>query len=89
MGLCNSPDIFQQIMMDLLGDLEYTSVYIDDILITSSGSYEDHLIKLNEVLTRLERVGFRVNVRKCFFAEAELEYLGYQLTRKGRNSTPT
>ena len=46
MGIKNSPDIFQSIMMDLLGDLEYTRSYIDDILVTSSGSFEDHLEKL-------------------------------------------
>ena len=42
MGIMNSPDIFQNVMMDLLGDLEYTLTYIDDILITSN---EDHLNK--------------------------------------------
>ena len=88
MGIMNSPDIFQNIMMDLLGDLEYTLTYIDDILITSNDSYEDHLHKLNEVLTRLENVGFRVNIRKCFFAKAELDYLGYWLTRNGIQPQP-
>ena len=61
---------------------------MDDILITSSGSYEDHLKKLDEVLTRLERAGFRANVRKCYFAETEIEYLGYYLTRKGIQPQP-
>ena len=88
MGIKNSPNIFQSIMMDLLGDLEYTRSYIDDILITSSGSFEDHLEKLKEVLTHLEKAGFRANVRKCFFGESQLEYLGYHLTRKGIQPQP-
>jgi len=88
MGIKNSPDIFQAIMVELLGDLEYARTYMDDILITSSGSYEDHLKKLDEVLTRLERAGFRANVRKCYFAETEIEYLGYYLTRKGIQPQP-
>ena len=88
MGVSSAPDIFQSIMMDLLGDLDYARAYIDDVLITSSGSYEDHLEKLNEVLNRLEKAGFRANVRKCFFAEGELEYLGYWLTRKGIQPQP-
>ena len=88
MGIMNSPDIFQSIMMDLLGDLEYCRAYIDDILVTTNGSYEDHLEKLNEVLTRLETTGFRANVRKCYFAEAQLEYLGYWLTRSGIQPQP-
>ena len=83
MGITNSPDIFQSIMMDILGDLEYARTYIDNILITTSGSFDDHLAKLNEVLTRLKNTGFRANVRKCFFAKAKLDYLGYWLTRDG------
>ena len=83
MGIKNSPDIFQSIMIDLLGDLEYARTYIDDILIISNGTYEDHMAKLDEVLTRLEHAGFRANVRKCYFAQDEIEYLGYDLTRSG------
>jgi hypothetical protein len=55
MGICNAPDIFQSIMSKLLGDLEWCHVYIDDILITSDGTYEDHLTKIKEVLHRLEK----------------------------------
>ena len=32
MGVACAPDIFQSIMMDMLGDLDYVLVYIDDIL---------------------------------------------------------
>ena len=85
MGVKNSPDIFQATMDEILGDLEYTCTYIDDILITSTGSFDEHMEQLNEVLKRLEQVGFRANVRKCYFAEAELEYLGYWLTHNGSN----
>ena len=51
MGLCNLPDIFQKVMSDILGDLEYVLIYIDDILITSNGTYEDHMQKLDKVLS--------------------------------------
>ncbi len=83
MGMANAPDIFQKVMTDVLGDLDFVLIYIDDILITSDGTYEDHMEKLEIVLQRLEEKGFRANVRKCYFAEAELEYLGYLLTRDG------
>jgi hypothetical protein len=43
MGIKNSPDIFQAVINDLLGDLDFVQVYLDDILITSSGSFQDHL----------------------------------------------
>jgi transposase InsO family protein len=88
MGIKNSPDIFQSIMQDLLGDLEYVQAYIDDILITSSDSWEDHLAKCQTVLERLENAGFRANLHKCFFGRDELEYLGYWLTRDGLQPQP-
>ena len=31
MGISLAPDIFQQVMVDLLGDLEFIHVYIDDV----------------------------------------------------------
>ena len=83
MGIASAPDIFQGIMSKLLGDLEYVQVYIDDILITSNGSFDDHMEKLDEVLRRLANAGFRLNVRKSFFAINEVDYLGYRLTRRG------
>lgn len=88
MGIKNSPDIFQSIMMDLLGDLEYARTYIDDILVTTSGTYEQHLAQVNEVLKRLDTAGFRVNVNKCSFAQPHLDYLGYWLTREGIQPQP-
>jgi hypothetical protein len=88
MGIKNSPDIFQAIMSDLLGDLDFARAYIDDILIVSNGTFEDHMHKLKQVLQRLQNVGFRANVRKCFFAKDELEYLGFWLTRKGIQPQP-
>jgi hypothetical protein len=35
MGLCNSPDIFQERMYKIFSDLEYTCAYIDNLLMMS------------------------------------------------------
>ena len=88
MGICNAPDIFQSIMMRLLGDLEFVHVYIDDILITSNGEFLDHMTKLQQVLTRLDKAGFRANVRKCNFAADRVEYLGYDISKSGIHPQP-
>jgi hypothetical protein len=75
-------------MMEVVGDLDFARAYIDDILIISNGTFEDHMAKLDQVLARLEQAGFRANVRKCFFGEQEIEYLGYWLTRQGIQPQP-
>ena len=46
MGLCNSPDIFQEKINELFHGLEYVRAYIDDVLIISNGNFEDHLNKV-------------------------------------------
>ena len=83
MGLCNSPDIFQEKMGTLMHDLEYVRAYIDDLLILTSGDLRDHLDKLDEVFRRIREAGLKVNANKSFFARGELEYLGYWITREG------
>ena len=83
MGLCNSPDIFQEHMSALMCDLHYVRAYIDDVAILSTGTWEDHLEKIDTVLTRLEDSGLKVNGLKSFFGRKEFEYLGYLLTPNG------
>ena len=50
MGLCNSPDIFQEKMNKLFAGFEYVHAYIDDLLIITKGSFEDHVKHLDTVL---------------------------------------
>ena len=83
MGLCNSPDIFQEKMNELFDGLDFVRAYIDDLLILTKGSFDDHLEQLEIVLQRLRDAGLKVNAKKSFFARGELEYLGYWITREG------
>ena len=52
-------------------------------MITTSGSLEDHLEKVEQVLQRLKKAGLRVNANKSKFCRSEVEYLGYLITREG------
>ncbi len=83
MGLCNSPDIFQEKMSELFTGLEFVRAYIDDLLAITNGTFDDHLEKLELILKRLKQAGLKVNAAKSFFAKHELEYLGYWITREG------
>jgi hypothetical protein len=48
--------------------------YIDDLLVITNGSFEEHLAKLDVVLGRLRRAGLKVNAEKSKFCTGELEY---------------
>ncbi len=75
--------IFQEKMSDLMATLEFVRTYLDDLLISTKESLEDHLEKLSMVLTRLQDAGLKINADKSKFCALETEYIGYILTRDG------
>ncbi len=83
MGFAGSADIFQAEMGKLMATLEYVRAYIDNLLVITKGSLDDHLDKLEQVFIRLCDAGLKVNAAKLFFCAQETEYLGYILTRGG------
>jgi hypothetical protein len=84
MGLCNSPNIFQEKMSELMVGLEFVRAYIDNLLVlVSKGNFATHLEHLEHVFTRLVEAGLKVNATKGHFCCDKLEYLGYLINRKG------
>ena len=67
----------------LFNGLEYIRTYIDDLLIISYESFEDHINKLDNVLSKLNQKGFKVNAEKSFFAKNELEYIEFRISKQG------
>eukprot|EP00985_Skeletonema_marinoi_P019190 scaffold10906_cov119-Skeletonema_marinoi.AAC.1 len=70
-------------MSALFSELEYVQAYIDDLLVLSKGTFDDHLEKLDVVLQKLSDAGLQVNAAKSNFAAHEIDYLGYHLTNEG------
>jgi hypothetical protein len=55
MGVKTSLDIFQRIMYELLGEIHNIQAYLDDIIITSNGTFEEHAAIIEQVLERLQK----------------------------------
>jgi Reverse transcriptase (RNA-dependent DNA polymerase) len=81
MGLCNSPAIFQEQISTLIKDPEFCRAYIDDLLIISKVSWEQHLHNLEPKLHRLQQKVLKVNANKSSFGAHKVEFLGYWITR--------
>ena len=77
MGLASAPDIFQVRMGQLFQDMESVIVYMDNLLIIGTTTYENRMEQVDEVLTRLESKQMQVNPDKSFWAKAEVAYLGF------------
>ena len=63
MGMWNSPVIFQEMMSELFVSLDTVLVYIDDLLHFAKGSWTEYLTVLEEIFTRLQKAGLKVNAR--------------------------
>ena len=83
MGLCNSTDIFQEKMNIFLTGFKNVCAYTNNILVLTKISFDDHLVKLDNVINKLKWAGPKINANKPFFAHKELRYLGYWITREG------
>ena len=53
-------------------------MYIDDVVVHSKGSFEDHVAKVQAALRALRVVGFSGNPAKCKFAQREV-FLGHRV----------
>jgi hypothetical protein len=88
MGFSGSADIFQAEMGNLMAALEYIRAYIDNLLVITKSSHDDHLGKLEQVFIQLCDAGLKINATKSFFCAQETEYLGYILNRGGIKPQP-
>lgn len=78
-GLTGAPAAFQRYINSVLQDYldDFVSAYVDDILIYSSGSLQDHRQKVGRVLQRLMDAGLQIDIDKCEFETKRVKYLGY------------
>ena len=83
-GLKNAPATFQRIVQQILHKYLYKGVinYLDDIIIYSE-TYNDHLNLLNEIFQILREHNVKLGLKKCLFAQTEVQYLGHLI---GHNS---
>ena len=83
-GFRNSPAVFQSLLDLVLKGCQYVHAlsYIDDVIIYSS-TFEQHLVHLEDVLSRLQKAGLKLSAKKCVFAADEVKFLGHNLSKRG------
>jgi hypothetical protein len=87
MGLSNSPASFQRLMAHVLQGIPGVSVYIDDITIYAR-TWDEHIVSLTKVFSRLKDAGLKVKFAKCVWAAAECRVLGSVVNEHGIKPDP-
>ena len=84
MGLSNSPAVLQRLMQNILGQLQWHSclIYLDDVLIFGS-SFEEHMQRLEEVLSPIRDAGLKLKPEKCQLLQSSVNFLGHTISAAG------
>jgi len=78
-GLRNAPATFSRLVRKLFMGMEaFRDAYLDDIIIFSR-TWVNHLDHLCEVLLKVQRAHLTLNLKKCVFANAEIDFLGHHV----------
>jgi hypothetical protein len=88
MGVACSPDIFQAKIYELLGNIEGTKAYINDIFVVKKGLFDKHLNQLDEIFCKCQKANLKLNPLKCRFGLNKIDYLGYIVTLTGIQPNP-
>jgi hypothetical protein len=56
-------------------------VFIDDVIIFSSTA-EEHALRLENALRRVDEANLQLHPDKCVFAQPQVQYLGYVLSER-------
>lgn len=88
-GLSNSPATYQRLMEECLGELnmKICVIYLDDLIIFSN-SFEQHLERLDMVLSRLQQCNLKLSAEKCYFLQQRVKFLGHVVSKDGIETDP-
>lgn len=85
-GVKPASGIVQREIEKLLCGVEGVSNFLDDVLITGATD-EEHLRRLEQVFSILEKAGLRLNKDKCQFFKDRVTFVGYVITENGLQKT--
>ena len=72
------PKEFQKAMDNTLQNIKGVICFLDDLLIVSKGSIENHNKTVEKVFHKLDREGFAHKLSKCEFSVNKMSWLGFE-----------
>ena len=83
-GFCGLADILTIFQEKIDQTLENKHpAWLDDIIVVTKSSKEQHKKELIDVLTRLENAGYRLSKNKSEFLKTEIEWIGHKIDQNG------
>ena len=86
-GLKNAGQTFQRMMDEILSDLDFAFIYMDDVLIASR-NVEEHTEHFRVLFQRLTDHELVLSPTKCQFGQSSIEFLGHKVSKDGIEPLP-
>ncbi|XP_042563837.1 uncharacterized protein LOC122132932 isoform X2 [Clupea harengus] len=88
-GLCNAPATFQRLMQRCLGGQvhDFLLIYLDDIILYSP-DFHSHIGHLEQVFSKLQDHGLKLQPTKCHLFQRSVQYLGHVVSQGGVATDP-
>ena len=86
-GLKNAGQTFQRMMDEILSDLDFAFIYMDDVLIASR-NMEEHTEHFRVLFQRLTDHDLVLSPAKCQFGQSKIEFLGHTVSKDGIEPLP-
>jgi len=82
-GLSYAPASFQRLMNRVLQEYlsKFVAVYLDDIIIYSKGSFEQHIDHIRQVFESMREASLKIKLKKCHFCLPNIHFLGHVVGR--------
>ena len=89
-GLATGAQVLTRLLDKVFSDIKFKFVfhYLDDLVVYSD-SFEEHILHLHEVFSRLRQAGLTVNPNKVKFATPRLSFLGHIVSPEGITVDPS
>ena len=89
-GLKQASGWFQLLMNDVLRPViaKIAVVYLDDIIIFSKGTLQDHIRDVKKVFRLIQQAILQIKIKKCRFFQKEIKFLGYKISQEGIATDP-
>ena len=88
-GLSVMPTEFQKLMDLLLAKFRGVFVFIDDFLIVTKETKNEHLDKMREFLKTLDNAELQLKSGKCKIEQSEIAWLGFKMSNEGISPVTT
>ena len=88
-GLSTAPQTYEHLMELPLFGLQWSLclIYLDDVIVFSH-NFDEHIDRLDQVLTRIGAAGLKLKPSKCVFLALKVSFLGHIMSQDGVSPDP-